>query len=85
MRERVSAWGVVGTVPRIAAALLVVFSILYVVVIASPPPELGGGDWRTTNFGSALDDPTAFFITILDGITFAGLLFIVASGFSLIF
>ena len=85
MRERVSAWGVGGTVPRIAAAALIVFSILYVLVIASPPPELGGGDWRTTNFGSAIDDPGAFFITILDGITFAGLLFIVASGFSLIF
>ena len=85
VRERVSAWGVGGTVPRIAAAALVVFSILYVLVIASPPGEFGGGDWRTTNFGSAVDDPNAFIATILDGLTFAGLLFIVASGFSLIF
>ncbi|MBA3562368.1 MAG: hypothetical protein H0W35_06585, partial [Actinobacteria bacterium] len=71
--------------PRIAAAVLVVFSILYVLVIANPPGEFGGGDWRTTNFGSAVDDPSAFIATILDGLTFAGLLFIVASGFSLIF
>jgi len=85
VRERVSSWGVVGTVPRVAAVALVVFSILYVLVIASPPGEFGGGDWRTTNFGSAIDDPAAFINTVLDGLTFAGLLFIVASGFSLIF
>jgi branched-chain amino acid transport system permease protein len=83
--ERLRAWGVVGTVPRAVAAGIVVFALLYVLVIAKPLPELGGGDWRTTNFGSALDDPGAFLTTILDGITFAGLLFIVASGFSLIF
>jgi branched-chain amino acid transport system permease protein len=40
---------------------------------------------RKTNFGPAIDDPTSFFITLLNGLTFAGLLFIVASGFSLIF
>jgi branched-chain amino acid transport system permease protein len=83
--ERIRAWGVVGTVPRVAAALLVVFAILYVVVIANPPDEFGGGNWRTTNTGSALDDPSSFLTTVLDGLTFAGLLFIVASGFSLIF
>ena len=71
--------------PRAAAAALVVFAILYVVVIANPPNEFGGGDWRTTNTGSALDDPSSFLTTVLDGLTFAGLLFIVASGFSLIF
>ena len=71
--------------PRAAAAALVVFAILYVLVISSPPDEFGAGDWRTTNTGSALDDPSAFLTTVLDGITFAGLLFIVASGFSLIF
>ena len=85
MTERIRAWGVVGTVPRIAAAALVVFAILYVVVIAEPPDEFGGGNWRTTNTGSAIDDFGAFVATVLDGLTFAGLLFIVASGFSLIF
>jgi len=83
--ERIRAWGVVGTVPRAAAAALVVFAVAYVIVIANPPDEFGGGDWRTTNTGSALDDPSSFLTTVLDGLTFAGLLFIVASGFSLIF
>jgi branched-chain amino acid transport system permease protein len=83
--ERYRAWGVVGTVPRVLAAGLVVFAILYVLVIARPPGEFGGGDWRTTTFGSARHDFGAFLTTVLDGLTFAGLLFIVASGFSLIF
>jgi branched-chain amino acid transport system permease protein len=83
--ERIRAWGVVGTVPRVAAAALVAFAILYVLVIADPPDEFGAGNWRTTNTGSALDDPSTFLTTVLDGLTFAGLLFIVASGFSLIF
>jgi len=82
--ERIRAWGVVGTVARGAAVAVVVFAFLYVLVIANPPPEVGG-NWRTTNTGSALDDPSSFLETILDGLTFAGLLFIVASGFSLIF
>ena len=83
MTERLRAWGVVGTVPRLTAAGLVVFAILYVVVIADPVVDVG--NWRTTNFGSAIDNPGAFVYTLLDAITFAGLLFIVASGFSLIF
>ena len=70
--------------PRAAAAALVVFAILYVVVIADPPPEIGG-NWRTTSSGSAIDDWQDFVITLLNGLTFAGWLFIVASGFSLIF
>jgi len=81
--ERIRAWGVVGAVPRVAAAGLVLFAILYVVVIADPVVD--AGNWRTTNFGSAIDNPGAFVYTLLDAITFAGLLFIVASGFSLIF
>jgi branched-chain amino acid transport system permease protein len=72
-------------VARAAAVALVVFAVLYVLVIATPPPESGAGSWRTTNTGSALDDPSSFLTTVLDGLTFAGLLFIVASGFSLIF
>lgn len=35
--------------------------------------------------GPAVSDPGRFVVTILDGITFAGLLFVVASGFTLIF
>ena len=61
---------------------LIVFAILF-----SPSsrirPRFGAGSWRTTNFGPAIDDPENFLITLLNGLTFAGLLFIVASGFSL--
>ena len=82
--ERIRSWGVLGTVPRVIAAGLVVFALLYIVVIAEPPPEIGG-NWRTTSSGSAIDDWQNFVITLLNGLTFAGWLFIVASGFSLIF
>jgi len=35
--------------------------------------------------GPAVEDPGKFLVTALDGLTFAGLLFVVASGFTLIF
>ena len=60
------------------------FVLLYILVLAEPSPEFGG-NWRTTSFGSALDDWQSFTRTLLNGLTAAGLLFIVASGFSLIF
>jgi branched-chain amino acid transport system permease protein len=66
------------------AAALVLFALLYIIVIAEVPPEFGGS-WRTTTFGSAMDDPASFVRILLDAVTFAALLFIVASGFSLIF
>jgi branched-chain amino acid transport system permease protein len=71
-------------VPRLLVALLVGASLLYIVVLAEPSPEFGG-NWRTTTFGSAIDDWQSFARTLLNGLTLAGLLFIVASGFSLIF
>jgi branched-chain amino acid transport system permease protein len=83
--ERIRAWGVIGTVPRALVAGAIVFALLYVLFITTKPDEFGNGNWRTTNFGSAVSDPGAFFRVLLDALTFAGLLFIVASGFSLIF
>jgi branched-chain amino acid transport system permease protein len=71
--------------PKLVAGGAVLFAVLYVAVIAKPPPEIGLGNWRTTTFGSAIDDPGSFLQILLDALTFAGLLFIVASGFSLIF
>jgi branched-chain amino acid transport system permease protein len=79
-RERVLA-----LLPGFVAAGLVLFAVLYVVVITKPTPEIGGGNWRTTTSGSAIDNPGVFLSNLLDAITFAGWLFIVASGFSLIF
>jgi branched-chain amino acid transport system permease protein len=70
--------------PRLIAFGLIGFALLYILLIANPLPEIGG-NWRSTTFGSAFDDPASFTRILLDGITFAGLLFIVASGFSLIF
>jgi branched-chain amino acid transport system permease protein len=69
----------------VLAGVVVLFVGIYVVVLTSPPDEFGRGNWLTTNFGSAIDNPGAFLTTLLDALTFAGLLFIVASGFSLIF
>jgi branched-chain amino acid transport system permease protein len=83
--ERLRHGGVAQLAPRLVAGGLVLFAILYVLVLAQPPPEIGFGDWRTTTFGSAIDDPGSFLQILLDAVTFAGLLFIVASGFSLIF
>ncbi len=40
---------------------------------------------RGTPAGPAIADPGKFALTLLDGVTFAGLLFVVASGFTLIF
>ena len=68
---------------------LAAFAIVYVLFIAIEPPtdEFGNatGTWRTTTYGSALHDPETFIKVLLDAVTFAALLFIVASGFSLIF
>jgi branched-chain amino acid transport system permease protein len=50
------------------------FAVVWVLFIA-----------RNTTFGPAIDDPRNFTVTLLNALTFAGLLFIVASGFSLIF
>ena len=59
---------------RVAAFGGIAFALVWVLFVA-----------RGTNFGPAIDDPRSFTVTLLNGITFAGLLFIVASGFSLIF
>lgn len=40
---------------------------------------------RGTSAGSAITEPGKFIVTLLDGLTFAGLLFVVASGFTLVF
>ena len=74
-----------AALPRVAVAGLVVFAVLYVILIAKIPPISGGGSWRTTTFGSAVHDPASFLRVFLDSLTFAGALFIVASGFALIF
>jgi len=79
---RVLTW---RRVPVVLVLGLVGFAFTYVLFIATIPPATGGGGWRTTTFGSAVHDPSSFLKIVIDSITFAGALFIVASGFALIF
>src|SRR5438128_4015924 len=57
----------------------VAFVLAWVLFFA---PTTGGA---ATTFGSAVHDPKDFLITVLNGVTAAGLYFVVASGFTLIF
>ena len=65
--------------PRVIAAIAIAFGLVWVLFAA---PTTGGAG---TTFGSVIHDPTDFLITLLNSITAAGLYFIVASGFTLIF
>lgn len=67
------------------AAGVAAFAIAYVLFLSTTPDEFGNGNWRTTTYGAAIHDPETFIKVLLDALTFAALLFIVASGFSLIF
>ena len=60
-------------------AIVAVLPALWVLFLAPTT-----GKWATS-FGSAVHDPKDFLITLLNGITAAGLYFVVASGFTLIF
>jgi branched-chain amino acid transport system permease protein len=60
--------------PAIAVGAPIVFVVCWVLFFASGTPA-----------GAAIDEPGEFIVTLLDGITFAGLMFVVASGFTLIF
>jgi branched-chain amino acid transport system permease protein len=91
LAARIPSRGQVGSyltwrrLPLLLALGLVLFALLYVFFIATIPPDSGQTNWRTTNFGSATDDWGSFIRVLLDSITFAGALFIVSSGFALIF
>jgi branched-chain amino acid transport system permease protein len=68
---RITAWVLLG--------IVCVYPALWVLFFA---PTTGR---FATSFGSAVHDPKDFLITLLNGVTAAGLYFIVASGFTLIF
>jgi branched-chain amino acid transport system permease protein len=73
----VAEFGTYGSLRRVGRWLLlalVLFPAVWVLFIASG-----------TSFGSAVDDPKDFLITLLNGLTAAALYFVVASGFTLIF
>jgi len=60
--------------PRVGVWLVTVGVVLWVGLFAHDTPA-----------GAAVTHPARFLVTVLDGVTFAGLLFIAASGFTLIF
>lgn len=68
------AASVAHRLPGLAVRLLLLLAALWVLFLA-----------RGTPAEPAVSDPGRFAVTLLDGITFAGLLFVVASGFTLIF
>src|SRR5262249_68958 len=71
--------------PVLIAIGAVVFALIYILFLSTIPGADGQGNWRTTTFGSAVHDPSSFLKIVLDSLTFASALFIVASGFALIF
>jgi branched-chain amino acid transport system permease protein len=85
VRAQLGSRRLIRRLPTAVVAGAVLFAVLYVAVIARVPPASGEGSWRTTTFGSAFNDPGSFMRVVLDSITFAGALFIVASGFALVF
>jgi branched-chain amino acid transport system permease protein len=72
--SEIAAYGSLRRFGRWVLLALVVFPVVWVLFIASG-----------TTFGSAVDDPKDFLITLLNGLTAAALYFVVASGFTLIF
>jgi branched-chain amino acid transport system permease protein len=65
---------VLRRLPLVITLLTVAFSIAWILFSAAD-----------TTYGSAVSDPIDFLKVVLDGLTYAGALFIVASGFTLIF
>ena len=68
-----------GRLPTLVVSIITLFAVVWVVFLA-------GQSWTTeTSAAAAIDEPGEFVVTMLNGITIAGLFFIVASGFTLIF
>jgi branched-chain amino acid transport system permease protein len=70
----VTAANVVRRLPGYGVWAAIALGVIWVLFLANGTPA-----------GPAVSDPGKFFVTVLDGLTFAGLLFVVASGFTLIF
>jgi branched-chain amino acid transport system permease protein len=83
-RDWAGSWLTWRKWPYFLLAALIVFVVAYVLFITKVAP-FEGGNWRSTTFGSAAHDPGSFLKVVLDSLTFASALFIVASGFALIF
>jgi branched-chain amino acid transport system permease protein len=84
-RDQVSSYLTWRRAPVLLAFGVIIFAFVYVLFLSTIPGDNGQTTWRTTNFGSAIHDPSSFLKIVLDSLTFAAALFIVASGFALIF
>jgi branched-chain amino acid transport system permease protein len=73
-RRGLTRQAVVRRLPGLVVPLVVALAVVWVLFLA-----------RDTPAEPAIRDPGRFAVTLLDGVTFAGLLFVVASGFTLIF
>jgi branched-chain amino acid transport system permease protein len=72
-------FGLLRRIPIVIVTALIAFVVLWVLFLADR-------SWTTaTSAGSAIAEPGEFIVTLLNGLTLAGLLFVVASGFTLIF
>ena len=81
----ISVRGTTQLAPPLVAAALVLFAILYVFVISNPRLPTAARGLADDDIRVGARRPGSFALILLDAVTFAGLLFIVASGFSLIF
>jgi len=66
-------------IPTWIAGILIGFAVVWVLFLADRSFT------TATSAGSAIAEPGEFIVTFLNGLTLAGLLFVVASGFTLIF
>ena len=74
VRRALALRPLLARLPAVAAWLALGLVALWVLFLAKDTPA-----------DPAVKDPAKFLVTVLDGLTFAGLLFVVASGFTLIF
>jgi len=66
-------------IPMWIVGIVIAFAVIWVLFLADRSFT------TATSAGSAIAEPGEFVVTLLDGLTFAGLLFVVSSGFTLIF
>jgi branched-chain amino acid transport system permease protein len=84
VRKQIALARLARYTPWALSGAAVVFAVLWIGFLA-PACGANGCVGTQTNFGSAVHDPQDFLATLLDGVTAAGVYFVVASGFTLIF
>ena len=84
MRGWLRDWDAGRYVPRVIALAVVAVALVWILFAARSCGDTGCSGAQTS-FGSAFHDPHDFIITLLNGLTAAGVYFVVASGFTLIF